>query len=157
MSTNLREEFIYAVQKEDIPYLRSFITSEIINDPTFHRSVCDDCMAYLKEKGVEITVPYELNPSEEMTPTDKALWDKKLFMRKVEYLRRNFAYEKRIVELREIGKVAYAEELVEEKPNFTVAPKGRRSEKKNSSLSMIIGAVAAVAAIIAFIALLVKR
>lgn len=157
MSKSLRQEFISATQKEDVPYLRSFIASEIINDPTFKKGVCDECMSYLKSNGVNITVPYELNTTEEPTPTDKSMWDKRLFLRKVEYLRKNFAYEERIGELREIGKVAYYEEPVSEKANFEEAPKGRRSEKKNSSLAAIFGAIAAVAAIIAVIAVLLKK
>lgn len=157
MSANMRPEFIAAMQKEDKPYLRAFIASEIINDPTFKRGYCDDCMAYLKTNGVDITIPYELNITEEPTPADKASWDKGLFLRKVEYLRKNFAYDKRIAELREIGKVAYAEELAGEQVNFNKAPKGRRSEKKNPSIAATIGVVAAVAAIIAVIAMLVKR
>lgn len=157
MSTNMRQEFIAATQRNDVPYLRSFIASEIINDPTFKKGVCDECMDYLAKCGLDITEPYQLDSIEAPTPTDKSLWDKRLFLGKVEFLRTNFAYEKRIKELREIGPVAYAEDLVEEKPNFTEAPKGRRSEKKNSSLATVIGAVAAIAAIIAVIALLVKR
>lgn len=157
MSTNMRQEFITAAQKNDAPYLRSFIASEIINDPTFKRGVCDDCMTYLKTNGVDITVPYELNTTEEPTPTDKTKWDKRLFLRKVEYLRKNFAYDERIGELREIGKVAYHDESASEKANFVEAPKGQRSEKKNTSLAALIGAIAAVAAIIAVIVLLLKK
>lgn len=158
MNAALKEKFISAAKEENIPYLRSFITSEIINDPTFKNGDCHECMAYLKSKGIDITVPYELNPSEEDTPVNKELWTKNLFLRKVEYLRRNFAYDERIDDLRNIGRVAYADEIVEEKKgNFAEAPKGCRSEKKNTSLAAMIGAVTAVAAIIAVIAMLIKK
>lgn len=157
MSTNMRQEFISAAQRKDVPYLRSFIASEIINDPTFKKSTCDECMEYLANCGLDITEPYQLDSIEAPTPTDKSLWDKRLFLGKVEFLRTNFAYEKRIKELREIGPVVYAEDLAEEKPNFTEAPKGRRSEKKNSSLATMIGVVAAIAAVVAAIALLMKK
>lgn len=157
MNTNMRQEFISAAERKDIPYLRSYIASEIINDPTFKKSLCDECMEYLENCGLDITESYQLDSIETPTPTDKSLWDKRLFLGKVEFLRTNFAYEKRIKELREIGSVAYAEDLAEEKPNFTEAPKGRRSEKKNTSLTAMIGAVTAVAAIIAVIAMLIKK
>ena len=94
---------------------------------------------------------------EEPTPTDKSMWDKRLFLKKVEFLRRNFAYDDRIKELREIGPVVYAGEMDDEEPNFSKAPKGQWSGKKNTSLAMIIGAIVAAAAIIALIAALVKR
>ena len=157
MSTNMRQEFISAAERKDIPYLRSYIASEIINDPTFKKSLCDECMEYLANCGLDITESYQLDSIETPTPTDESLWDKRLFLSKVEFLRTNFAYERRIKELRKIGPVAYAEDVVEETPNFTAAPKGRRSEKKNSSLAAVIGTVAAVAAIIAVIALLMKK
>lgn len=155
--SSMKPEFTSAVEKEDIPYLRSYIASTIINDPTFNKGTCDNCMAYLNANNLDITEPYELNITEEPTPTDKSLWDKRLFLRKVEYLRKNFAYEKRIGEIREIGRVVYADESAEQKANFEDAPKGRRSDKKNSSLAMIIGAVVAIATIIAIITFLVKK
>ena len=51
----------------------------------------------------------------------------------------------------------YAGEMDDEEPNFSKAPKGQWSGKKNTSLAMIIGAIAAAAAIIALIVALVKR
>lgn len=153
----MREEFISAAKDKDIPALRSFVTFEIINDPTFKKKRCDECMEYLKNQGINITEEYQMDSVEEPTPTDKSMWDKRLFLKKVEFLRRNFAYDDRIKELREIGPVVYAGEMDDEEPNFSKAPKGQRSGKKNTSLAMIIGAIAAAAAIIALIVALVKR
>lgn len=158
MSKNLQQVFIDAAQRKDIPYLRSFITSEIIYDPTFDKSICDDCMEYLAKCGLDITESFKLDSTEKPTPTDRSMWDKDLFLDKVEFLRTNFAYKERIDELRNIGRVAYADEIIEEKnENFVEAPRGRRSEKKNASLAAMIGAVTAVAAIIAVIAMLIKK
>lgn len=157
MKANLRQEFISAAQNKDVPYLRSYIASEIINDPTFKKSVCDDCMEYLSNCGLDITEPYQLDSIEEPTPTDKTKWDKRLFLGKVEFLRTNFAYEKRVKELKEIGPIAYAGDVTDERGNFEEAPQGRRSAKKNSSLAVIIGVAAAVTAIIAVIVWLTKK
>lgn len=158
MKTNLSQTFLSAVQRKDIPYLRSIITSRIIDDPTFKECICDDYMSYLANSGLDITEPYQLNLIEEITPTDPDKWSKDLFLDKVEFLRTNFAYEKRIKELKQIGPAVYAKDVTEnQQPNFSKAPKGRRSEKKNPSLAAMIGVVAAVAAIIAVIAMLVKR
>lgn len=156
MRKKVNQEFIEAAARRDIPYLRSHITAEIQTDPLFKSGACDECMAYLSGIGLDITEPYCLDSVEAPTPTDKNQWDKRLFFGKVEFLRRNFAYEKRVSELKEIGKHAFADEI-EESATFEEAPKGRRSEKKKTSPVAIIGVIAAVAAIVALIAFLLKK
>lgn len=155
---NFEQEFIDAVNKNDIPYLRTFIASEIRVDPAFNQAKCDDCMSYIREHGLNITEAFKLNVSEAPTPTNQNEWTKDLFHKKVEYLRLNFAYDERVSELREISRVAYADQIKKETPisSFKEAPKGRRSNTKKTSqvkkifakmpfLLKIIAAIAAVA------------
>lgn len=162
-STNLSKQFTNAVAEKNIPYLRSYIASEIRADPMFKKNICDECMAYIRGKGLDITEPFRLDISEEPTPNERSKWDKRLFLGKVEYLRLNFAYDKRIAELKEIGKVAYASEAEPEvkadgqKTTFKVAPKGRRSKKQKTSPALVIGVIAAVAAIAAIIAFFLRK
>ena len=161
---DFQPEFIEAVDKNDVSYLRSFIASTIRVDPAFNKAKCDDCMSYIREHGLDITEAFKLNASESPTPTNHSEWTKDLFHKKVEYLRLNFAYDERVGELKEISRVAYADQIKKEvsKPSFTEAPKGRRSNtKKTSPVTtsplMIVGAIAAVVAVIVAIVLLFKK
>lgn len=160
---DFQPEFIEAVEKKDVSYLRSFIASTIRVDPAFNKARCDDCMAYIQEHAINITEPFKKNINERDVPTNPSEWTKELFQDKVEDLRQNFAYTERIGELKKIGRVAYADQIKSEAPkqSFTEAPKGRRSSTqktspvKTSPLT-IFGAVAAVVAVIVAIVLLFK-
>ena len=161
---DFQPEFIEAVEKKDISYLRSFIASTIRVDPAFNKAKCDDCMDYIKERGLDITEDFKLDAVEAPTPTNPSEWNKELFHKKVEYLRRNFAYTERVGELKKIGRVVYADQIKKEAPkqSFTEAPQGRRSSTpKTSPLTtsplMIFVAVAAVVAVIVAIVLLFKK
>ena len=133
---NMNPEFISAAENKDIPFLRAYIASTIRNDPTFR--TCRDCMNYLKENGIDITESYKMNITEEPIPEDKSLWDERLFLRKVEYLRKNFAYDERKRELYKIAKVVYEKEIEEIKENFDVAPRGCGSETKKTSPVLLV-------------------
>ena len=160
---DFQPEFIEAVEKKDISYLRSFIASTIRVDPAFNKAKCDDCMDYIKEHGLDITEVFKLNASEAPTPTNPSEWTKDLFHDKVEYLRLNFAYNERVGELKKIGRTAYADQIKKENPkqSFTEAPKGRRSNTQKTSLKasplMIFGAITAAVAVIVAIVLLFKK
>lgn len=161
---DFQPEFIEAVEKKDVPYLRSFIASTIRVDPAFNKAKCDDCMSYIKEHGLDITEVFKLNASETPTPTNPSEWTQDLFHDKVEYLRLNFAYNERVGELKKIGRTAYADQIKQEVPkqSFTEAPKGRRSSTQKTSPVkasplMIFGTVAAVVAVIVAIVLLFKK
>ena len=161
---DFQPEFIEAVEKKDVSYLRSFIASTIRVDPAFNKAKCNDCMSYIKEHGLDITEAFKLNASEEITPSDPSMWTKDLFYDKVEYFRLNFAYDERVSELKKIGRVAYADQIKKEVPNpsFSEAPKGRRSNTKKTSHVMtsplmIFGAIAAATAVIVAIVFLFKK
>lgn len=156
---DFQTEFIEAVDKEDIPYLRSFIASTIRVDPTFNKAKCEDCMEYIKEHSISITEPFKKNVNEREVPANSSEWTKELFQDKVEDLRQNFAYNERIGELKKIGRVAYADQIKKEtsKPSFKEAPTGRRSSAKKTSPLMIFGTIVAVAAVIVAIIFLFKK
>lgn len=161
---DFEQEFIDAVSNNDVPYLRTFIASEIRVDPAFNKSKCDDCMEYIRERGINITEPLKRNINEREVPTDSSQWTKELFHDKVEDLRQNFAYSERIDEIKKVGRVAYADKIKKEapKPSFAEAPKGRRSStKKTSPVTtsplVIFGAIAAAVAVIVAIVLLCRK
>lgn len=164
-NTTFANEFLSAVEKKDLPYIKAYIASVILNDPRFEQAKCHDYMDYVRSHNLNITEPFKLNVSENVTPTDKSKWDKGLFRRKVEYLRLNFAYDERIKELEQIGKVAFEKPADDEasvkKTNnntecFSNAPKRGRSKKKASPFA-ILGVIAAIAAIVTAIMIIVKR
>ena len=133
---NVKPEFISAAKNGDIPFLRSYIASTIRNDPSLR--TCREHMRYLNENGIDITEEYQLNITEEDIPTDESLWDERLFLKEVEYLRKNFAYEKRMKTIYKISRVIYAKEIEEIKENFDVAPRGCGSEAKKTSPVLLI-------------------
>ena len=163
-----REDFYEAIEKKDIPYLRAYIAAKIRNDQKFERNACDDCMRFLKEKGLDITEKFKLNVSEKEAPTDQALWTEKLFYDKVEYLRLNFAYDERVPELREIGRTVYGKEKSEKgsnlsaetsRKNMTASKTVEESQRgsRQTSPFAIVGAIAAIVAIIGLIVFLLKK
>lgn len=156
---DFEQEFIDAVSNNDVPYLRTFIASEIRVDPAFNKSKCDDCMKYIRERGINITEPLKRNINEREVPADSSQWTKELFHDKVEDLRQNFAYSERIGEIKKVGRVAYADKIKKEapKPSFAEAPKGRRSSTEKTSPLMIFGAIAAAVVVIVAIVLLFKK
>lgn len=159
-------EFVEAVESGDKQGIKSYITSQIKNDPTFKNGNCHKYMEYVKEKGIDIIEPFKLNASEEPTPTDKSKWTKELFYGKIEYLRLNFAYDDRIKEIEQIGKIAYTEAEKQKnttkkkestKANFPQAPQRSQSAKKSASPFPMIGAIVATVAVVASIVAIFKK
>lgn len=156
------QKFLDAADKKDIPTLRNYVAATISFDPAFNKSKCDACMKYLEEKDIDITEKYKANINEREVPEDKSKWTKELFQDKVEDLRQNFAYEKRIKELREIGPKVYADRIEKSQPenkseSFKEAPKGRRSNTEKPSVAGIIAVIAVIAAVIGTIIYLLKK
>ena len=145
------QEFLNAIENKDLTYLRAYITEGILLDPCFEKNDCQHCMDFLKEKGIDITEPFQLNANESPTPQNKAEWNKDLFFYKVTYLRRNFAYDKRIPEIKDIGKEVYGKESVS-KPIIQ-----NQSENRNMSPFAIAGIVAAIVAVIGLIIWILKK
>lgn len=162
-NNKFQPEFYDAVNKKDIPYLRNYVAASIRFDPAFNKSKCDACMKYLEEKDIDITEEYKANINEREVPEDKSKWTKELFQDKVEDLRQNFAYEKRIKELREIGPKVYADRIEKSQPenkseSFKEAPKGRRSSStEKPSVAGVIAVIAVIAAVIGTIIYLLRK
>lgn len=164
-NVKLWPEFIESVEKGDIQGVKSYITSQIMNDPTFRNADCHKYVEYALEKGIDIIEPYKMNASEEHLPTDKKEWDKGLFYDKVEDLRLNFAYYDRIKEIEQLGKVAFAEDDTtvnktvqnSNTKTFHQAPQRSGSPKKKTSHLPTIGVIAAAAIVVAAVVVIFKK
>lgn len=145
------QKFVDAAENGDISTLRNYVAESIQIDPLFEDSICEDCMAYLKGKGVDITEPLHKTAIEPLVPQDHSLWKKELFHEKVECLRQNFAYDERIPEIKEIGKEVYGKKSVNS-PTAQVEIK-----KCKVSPFAIAGIVAAIVAVIGLIIWILKK
>ena len=153
----MKQGFIDAVESKDLYSIRSYITSEIIEDPTFSGKGVEECITYLEEKGVNIYEPFAPTPCETPIPSDMNEWDNGLFYDKVEDLLHNFAFEERIEDIIKIGRHVYARKAAPiGNAGFEDAPKGRRSEKKTKGLTIAAVAAIAAAAVLVIILLLTK-
>ena len=152
----MKPEFIQAVKEKDVYTVRSYITSEIIEDPTFANKNLEECLDYVRVNNVDIFEEYNLTPCETEVPDDVSKWDRDLFYNKVEDLLHNFAYNERIVDIKRIGKHVYSVLLKEEGHQaFQEAPEIHRSGKKIKWLPIIIG-VAVLEVVATVIAILMK-
>ena len=145
------QDFLEAVEKRDFPELRTYITEKIQADPLFEKNESKLCMDFLKEKGLDITEPFQLNGGETPIPADRTKWDKWLFHDKVICLRRNFAYDERIQDIEKIGKEVYGKENVS-KPIIQ-----NQSKNRNVSPFAIAGIAAAIVAVIGLIIWILKK
>lgn len=103
--TPLTQIFIQSVNDKNIPYIRALIKGRILFDPTFSTQEYDRHMEYVQAHGIDITEPYEKRPDEFELPKEK--WNEDYFLSLLEWFRLNFAPDKRIPKLKEVGRAVY--------------------------------------------------
>lgn len=145
----MKPEFIQAVEDKDIYTIRSYITSEIIEDPTFCRNNLKECMDFIYKNGVDIFEKYEPTACETDVPDDISKWNRDLFYNKVEDLLHNFAFNERIVDIKKIGRHVYQH-------SFQEAPEIHRSGKKIKWIPITVGAAIALAVVTLVIVIAAK-
>ena len=104
-NSNFDSRFINAVERKDIYYLKSYITSEMMNDPSM--KTADKLMRYIRENNVDIEEEYKKDSIETELSNNKNDWTKKDFFEQVEHLRNNFAWNKRRPIIGAIAKVVF--------------------------------------------------
>ncbi len=149
-SSILRKDFLEAVEKKDKGAIKNYITQRITEDKGFRTGAVEQCMEYLMENGLDIKEEYVIQPGEEGPFPDDI---KELFNFKVRWLKQNFAYDKRIGDIKRIGRELESRKTA----GFSPAPQGHRSQIKKVSPLAIVGVIVLIAAVIGTIIALLRK
>lgn len=102
--------FEKSVEDGDISAIKTGLVNYIHFDPMFKTADFKNALDYVKNKNINIEVPYE-KEIDEYVFEDKKDWNRQYFFLLTEWLRLNFAVEKRVPHIREVGRVVFKEQL----------------------------------------------
>ena len=154
--------FVKSVEDGDISAVKTGLVNYIHFDPMFKTSDFKNALEYVKSKNINIEVPYVKEIDEYVLENQKD-WNRQYFFLLTEWLRLNFAVEKRVPHIREVGRVVFKDHLksnqesniiekkivttpiIKERKNtdFQKAPIDRGSKKKKVTINLIKVALAA--------------